>query len=99
MIDASALFIFAMIGSIFIWIVLLFKIVMSPFNVRMKWKFVGILFIIALCYIFIPTWIVKTFALSGYGIPAAIVSSLFLGQVILYFLINVNIKRHEKLNR
>lgn len=99
MIDASALFIFAMIGSIFIWIVLLFKIVMSPFNVKTKWKLVGILFIIAMVYIFIPAWVVKTFALSGYGIPAAIVSTLFLGQVILYFLINVNVKRYEKLNR
>ncbi len=99
MIDASALFIFAMIGSVFMWIVLLFKVVMSPFNEKIKWKLVGILLLFALCYIFIPTWVVKSFALTGYGIPAAIVSSLFLGQVILYFLINLNIKRHEKLNR
>ncbi|MCX8124541.1 MAG: hypothetical protein N3F66_10315 [Spirochaetes bacterium] len=99
MIDASALFIFTTIGSVFVWIVLLFKVVMSPFSEKTKLKLVGVLLIIALCYILIPSWVVKAFALQGYGVPAAIVSSLFLGQVILYFLINAAIKRFGKLKQ
>ncbi|MEW6527199.1 MAG: hypothetical protein AB1444_11080 [Spirochaetota bacterium] len=99
MIDASALYMFAIIGSVFLWIVLLFKIVMSPFSEKIKLKLVGILFIFALCYIFIPSWIVNTFKLPGYGVPAAIVSALFLGQVILYYLINVSIKRNKTIKR
>ncbi len=99
MIDASALFMFAVIGSVFIWVALLFKIVMSPFGETTKWKLVGVLVVIALCYIFIPTWIVDAFKLKSYGAPAAIACALFLGQVILYFMINVSIKRYEKLKK
>ncbi len=96
MIDASMLFIVAMIGSLFMWIVLLFKIVMSPFHEKTKWKFVGILFVFAVLYIFVPTKVPAMFHVSGYGIPAAIVCSLFLGLVVFYFLIKMNIMKYEK---
>ncbi|MGB4269981.1 MAG: hypothetical protein WBK20_12495 [Spirochaetota bacterium] len=96
MIDASLLFILVMIASLFMWIVLLFKIVMSPFAEKTKWKYVGILFIFAVLYIFVPAKIVAMFQVSGYGIPAAIVCSLFLGLMVFYFLVKMNIKKYEK---
>ncbi|HPP51255.1 MAG TPA: hypothetical protein PLO73_14910 [Spirochaetota bacterium] len=97
MIDSSALFMLAMIGSVFMWIVLLFKIVLSPLQETVKWKLVGVLFVFALCYIFVPSWVVDTFKLSGYGVPALLVNALFVGLVVMYFLITSAIKRQEKI--
>lgn len=99
MIDASGLMIFAMIGSVIIWIVMLFRIVLSPFAAVQKLKLFGIMVIIALSYIYVPTWIYNTFNLTGYGVPSLIVCALFLGQIIMYYLIKGNIKQYGRTAR
>ena len=98
MVDASVIMILATIASVFLWTVLLFKIVLSPFTIPTKWKLVGILFVFALCYIYVPYWIYSSFQLSGYGIPSLIMSALFVGLCVMYALIKAAIKRYDKKN-
>ena len=96
MIDASVIMILATIASVFLWTVLLFKIVLSQFTIPAKWKLVGVLFVFAMCYIFVPYLIYSSFQLSGYNIPALIMSALFVGLCVMYTLIKSAIRRYEK---
>jgi len=98
MIDASVIMILATVASVFLWTTLIFKIVMSPFTIPTKWKLLGILFVFALCYIFVPYWIYSSFQLSGYGVPSLIMSALFVGLCVMYALIKAAIKRYDKKN-
>jgi type VI protein secretion system component VasK len=98
MIDASVIMILATVASVFLWTTLIFKIVMSPFTIPTKWKLVGILFVFALCYIYVPYWIYSSFQMRGYGVPSLIMSALFVGLCVMYALIKAAIKRYDKKN-
>ncbi|MGQ9841969.1 MAG: hypothetical protein ACUVRK_00255 [Spirochaetota bacterium] len=98
MIDASVIMVLATLAVVFLWTALIFKIVLSPFSIPTKWKLLGILLVFAVCYIYVPYWIYSSFQLRGYGVPALIMSCLFVGLCVMYALIKTAIKRYDKKN-
>lgn len=98
MIDASVIMILATVASVFLWTALIFKIVLSPFSIPAKWKLLGVLLVFALCYIYMPYLIYSSFQLRGWGVPALIMSCLFVGLCVMYASIKTAMKRYDKKN-